>query len=159
MADPFYSPVSFYFSVSIEADPEQNVGFQEVSGINLNMEVESISEGGENRFVHRLPGRTKYENLVLKRGVMSRDAAIAQWCRNTLEGGFGKTIETKSLMVQLLDANNSKPLMSWRFYGAYPVEWTIPSLDAMKNELVVESLEIAYNYFDREQVASNFPKP
>ena len=39
------------------------------------MEIETVVEGGENRFVHRLPKPVKHPNLVLKRGSPRRRAA------------------------------------------------------------------------------------
>ena len=62
-------PVSFQFAVAFgrsARDPE--AAFREVSGIGPEIEVEAVSEGGENRFVHQLPKGAKYPRLVLKRG-------------------------------------------------------------------------------------------
>jgi hypothetical protein len=35
-------------------------------------------------------------------------------------------------------------LATWSFRNAYPVKWTGPELDATKNEVAIETLEIAF---------------
>ena len=70
----YIPPCGFYFRVEfvgidgMEDDKEQR--FQEVSGLSFEVETEELKEGGENRFVYKLPKRTKYPNLVLKRGLL-----------------------------------------------------------------------------------------
>lgn len=44
-------------------------GFQEVSGLDLEMDVQELLEGGRNDGVIRRVGRAKYSPLVLKRGM------------------------------------------------------------------------------------------
>ncbi len=60
----------FHFIVQFELSPQLpvDVGFQEVSGLSVSVDLETYKEGGENRFIHRLPGRTQFSDLVLKRG-------------------------------------------------------------------------------------------
>ncbi len=51
--------------------PVFDAAFQEVGGLEAEIEVETVVEGGENRFVHRLPKPVKHPNLSLKRGLAS----------------------------------------------------------------------------------------
>ena len=59
--------------------------FTEVSGLQLEMEVMEYQEGGNNDFVHRLPGRTKSSNLTLKRG-MTNSNEFFQWYAELAQG-------------------------------------------------------------------------
>ena len=52
--------------------------FQSVSGLSVEVETETRKEGGENRFEHVLPLRTKYPLLVLKRGLV-KGQALRKW--------------------------------------------------------------------------------
>ena len=63
----YVPPPVFAFRVDIDG-AESDTSFQEVSGLEVQFETEDVVEGGQNRFVHRLPTRTKYSNLLLKRG-------------------------------------------------------------------------------------------
>ncbi|MEM1358754.1 MAG: phage tail protein [Bacteroidota bacterium] len=162
----YIPPVGFYFSVHIleeGAGPSSatDASFQEVSGISVAMETEQIEEGGDNRFTHRIPGRTKYDNLVLKRGLLIRSSGLVKWCEKMLNGNLSQQIVPKTIKVSLLDANTDGKgaLMTWVFVSAYPVKWEISSFDATKDELVVDSITFTYSYFDRQESpsAAHFP--
>ena len=68
-----YPPVGFHFRVEFGLDGagDQDSRFQEVGGLSAELGTEELQEGGENRFVHRLPTLPKYGNLVLKRGLLT----------------------------------------------------------------------------------------
>lgn len=156
----YVPPVGFYFSVSILGKgetpfPPADASFQEVSGISVSMQTEEIMEGGQNRFVHRVPGRTKYEDLVLKRGLIVRSSSLALWCKKEFSDNLTRPITPRTIKVSLLDANpnGAGPLMTWVFYNAYPIKWDVSSFDAQKSEIVVESITFAYNYFEKQDEA------
>ncbi len=142
-----YPPVSFLFQLSIDGD---TAAFQEASGINMDANPEEIPSGGENRFTHKLPRAAQYTNLVLKRGLISKESSIWKWCQETLSGELDSPIKTKQVVVQLVDAQG-KGLTSWTFYNAYPVKWSASDLKSTGNEVAVESLEFSYNYFETKK--------
>ena len=62
----YYPPWGFYYKVEFEGSSEPNEArFQSVSGLSVEYDIEEYKEGGENRFTHKLPVRTKYADLVL----------------------------------------------------------------------------------------------
>ena len=127
--------------------------FEEVSGIEVEFGTEEVAEGGENRFVHRLPKQAKYPPLVLKRGVVTRDSVLGEWVGATLSSTLSLPIVTQSLLVMLLGPNGD-PLIAWGFANAYPLKWRTDSLNSMENEVLTESLEFSYNYFIRTTLGS-----
>ncbi len=147
MANEYYPPVGFYFVVGFNSPNSNNDGkFQEVSGISNEMGTESVAEGGESRFQWQLPTVSKPSNLVLKRGVLTIKSDLANWVNDTLSSGFQEPIKPKSIYVSLLGAEG-KILMQWVFINARPVKWQFSSLDSMKNDILTESIEFAYNYY------------
>lgn len=139
--------VGFYFQVTVK-----DLGmayFKEVSGLFQTLETETIQEESVNRFTHKVPGRTFYSELVLKRGLMVSSSPLANWCMDALGGDLHKSIEPKQLTLTLLDEEHN-PVMAWNFVNAYPIKWEISSPDAMKNEILIESITFAYNYFITE---------
>ncbi len=48
----------------------------EVSGLEVNVSVEDLEEGGENSYVHKLPGRMTWPNITLKRGITQNDTLL-----------------------------------------------------------------------------------
>jgi phage tail-like protein len=79
----YYPPVGYHFRVEFN-NIKGEFQFQSVAGLNIELETEQIAEGGENRFKHKLPVRTKFPNLVLKRGVLVNSELI-KWCREAVE--------------------------------------------------------------------------
>lgn len=133
---------AFHFSVTFEGNKGTNwtIGFSEVSGIGMELQTEDISEGGMNGFVLRLPKPPKFRNLVLKRALSKAGSDIVEWATAAINDF---TFSTKTVQVSLMDENNN-PVKSWRFYQAYPVKIGYSDLGATKNEVVIETLELAY---------------
>jgi phage tail-like protein len=148
--DALYPPPAFQFSVVIlegnsAAMPTRaEAQFQEVSGIDLSVASEDVEEGGDNRYVHRLPAAKTHRNLVLKRGSVIAGSPIADWAAQTVGSTLATPIRTQTLRVSLLDPDG-KALRSWTFSGAWPVKWVVATLDTNdRSTIMTEALEIAY---------------
>ncbi len=138
-----YPPVGFHFVVKFEDFSEEaDTRFQEVSGLSVSVTTEDYKEGGENRFVHKLPQGTSYDNLVLKRGLV-KNSKITEWCKKAIENLH---FEPKNLLVTLLNEEHQE-LCSWNVVNAYPVDWSFSGLNAERSELLIETLELSYHYF------------
>ena len=145
----YYPPTGFYFKVEISGLGAQlDNSFQEVSGITAQLGTTEIGEGGENRFKYQLPTHTKYNNLVLKRGLVTKDSDLLTWCMNTIGSDLTNPIERKNIVVHLWNEEGN-PLMSWNFTNAWPVQWQVSEFNAMNNQVVIEQLEFTYNYFNK----------
>ena len=150
-----YPLVSFYFKLSFSGvSGTVDASFKEVSGISMEMGTEEIAEGGDSAFKHRVPTSVKFSNLVLKRGLVPKDSELIAWCKNTLEEGPANFIETKNIIVHLLNENGG-PLNAWSFINAWPVKWVASNLNSMNNEVLIETLEFAYSSFTEMLRPSN----
>jgi phage tail-like protein len=150
MSSNYYPPGAFSFSVNFMGLGLLGVdaSFQEVSGIQVQFDVEKVNEGGENRFSYNLPQRAKYSNLVLKRGLIALGSPLALWAGVTLGFPYAVPIVPAALLVTLLNENGN-PLTAWAFVNAYPVRSEISTLNSMENRVLIETLELTYNYFQR----------
>lgn len=140
----FYPAPGFHFAVVFELFPQlpNDFRFQDVSGLTANVLTEELKEGGENRFTHKLPLRTNYEKLVLKRG-MFLGSFIIQWCREAIEDlNFAPT----NIIITLLNEMHI-PIAGWYVVNAFPVKWSISNFNAQESSAVIETLEFEYNYF------------
>ena len=147
----FKLPVAFQFVVTVQgAGADEDTAFSEVSGLEVEIETETVVEGGENTFVHRLPKAAKHSNLVLKRGIAGSSGGLASWCKDVLEGGLIKKIEPRNIEVSLCDEKNDA-IRTWAFKNAYPVKWSTGTLDASKNEIAIETIEFVYNTVERSK--------
>lgn len=131
----YYPPLSFHFLVEFTGidSKTQDHEFQSVSGLSVDIETEEIAEGGENRFKHKFPVKTKYPNLVLKRGVLV-DSNVISWCRDAIENFEFKPID---LTVKLLNEEH-EPLMTWNVVHAYPVKWSVEDFNAQESKMSIE---------------------
>lgn len=143
----YYPPLGFHFTVVLDIS-DKEFQFQSVSGLSAELETEEIAEGGENRFKHTLPVRAKYQNLVLKRGLVVKSGLI-NWCRDAIENFI---IKPTNITISLLNEEN-QPLASWKVINAYPVKWDISDFNAEENKIVIETLELTYSYFTTVKIS------
>lgn len=149
-AASYVPPPAFYFKVAVagtgtalQAMSAADASFQDISGVEAKLETESVSEGGENRFVHALPTVTKSPNLVLKRGYVTQPSFLSEWAAQTVGSTLSEPILTQTIVVMLLGSGGF-PLVAWNFDRAWPVRWVTGPFDSQKNEVLTEVLEFSY---------------
>jgi phage tail-like protein len=139
-----YPPVGFHFSVSFEISQSiSDSRFQEVTGLEVEMETESFTEGGQNRFVWQLPKRTRYQDITLKRGMLM-GSDIVNWCKNAFENFV---FEPCNVIIALLNSEHV-PVQAWLIVNAIPKKWTVSSFNAEENAIVIESFTLSYQFFN-----------
>ena len=139
-----YPPASFFFRVEFPAKISAEISFQSVTGLSVDMQTEPLKEGGENRFEHTLPVRTKYNPLVLKRGLL-KSSKVIKWCVDAI---LNFDIHPVNLQVKLLSVTDSEPLIVWKVINAWPKKWSVSEFNAEQNSLAIESIELSYSYFE-----------
>jgi phage tail-like protein len=157
MSDANYPLPAFYFTLQVLGKPgsgawhpDADASFQEISGIEAERDIELVVEGGENRFVHRLPKAVRYSNLVLKRGVTNRDSFLSKWIGKSLESNLTSRVEKHDLVVALLN-EQAAPIVTWTFTNAFPVKYELSALNSQENKILIEALEFAYDTFKRDE--------
>jgi phage tail-like protein len=136
-----YPYLGFRFRIEIEGIIIG--GFSEVSGLQSEIEVESIEEGGINDYVHKLPKKAKFSNIVLKRGITDSDK-LWRWYENILVG----IIDRKLISIILTDSEGNEQ-WRWEIIDAYPIKWVGSELKAETSSVAFESLEIVHNGITR----------
>lgn len=137
--------VGFYFTAVFELLPQNIVDtqFQSISGLKASIETEPYAEGGQNRYKHQLPLRTKYENLVLKRGLTSDFSGLTLWCNQALENFV---FTPANVLVTLLN-DKSIPVKSWYVMHAIPIGLEVSEFNAEENKMVIQSLTLSYQFY------------
>lgn len=146
MAAPggYYPPVGFHFKVEfVGIGNDNDIRFQSVGGLSVEYDTESFKEGGENRFEHKLPVRTKYPDLTLKRGMLT-DSKVIEWCTKAF---VNREFQVAQVNVILLNERH-EPLKRWEFTGAWPKKWSVSDFNAQENSVVIETLDLCYKYFE-----------
>jgi phage tail-like protein len=130
------------FNFLVEINGLSVGGFSEVTGLQVEMEVQDYREGGQNTFVHKLAGPVRYpSNLMLKRGMADIDL-LWGWYQAVLLGFVAR----QNISVILRDSEGDEQ-RRWFFVKAYPVRWNGPALRADTANVAVETLELAHQGF------------
>jgi phage tail-like protein len=135
MPEDAYANCRFY----VEIDGQSRAVFTEMTGLQVETDVTEYQEGGNNAFVHRLPGRTKVSTISLRRGITAGNEFF-KWYQEILQG----KINPKHMSVVVYDTKGQE-LMRWNFANVYPIRWTGPQLSADGQSAAVESLELAHD--------------
>jgi phage tail-like protein len=151
----YYPPTGFHFKVEFQGvsgmDNDTEQRFQDVSGLSFEMETEHFTEGGENRFEYKLPKRIKYPNLVLKRGLLTNSALI-KWINAAMNTFFTVPVydfKPADILISLLNESGD-PVAVWNIIQAYPVKWNVSDFNSSENAVAIETIELAYQYFERK---------
>ncbi|MES2649723.1 MAG: phage tail protein [Bacteroidota bacterium] len=140
----YYPPVGFHFKVEFSGIGNDNdTRFQSVSGLSVEYDTESFKEGGENRFEYKLPVRTKYADISLKRGMLT-DSQVIEWCRKAFENREFKPV---MVIISLLNETHTA-IKRWEVIDAWPKKWSVSDLNAQENSIVIETLDLSYKYFN-----------
>jgi phage tail-like protein len=122
--------------------------FTECSGLNAETEITEYAEGGLNDYTIKLPGRTKFSNVTLRRGWVDSDD-LWNWYLKVIEGN----VETKSVSIVLYKnagTGQAEEKARWNLEQAFPVKWQGPTFKVEGTAAVVETLELAHRGFRRQ---------
>jgi len=132
--------VAIAFRVHIEG---HDIGtFTGCEGLGVEVQIEQREEGGNNAFVHQLPGRLKYTNVKLTRTVGRDTAKIRSWFASMATDGLQRT--TAHIAALGIDG---QPVVEWDLTGVVPVRWSGPSMTADGGKVATETLELAHHGF------------
>lgn len=112
--------------------------FTSCSGLEMKIDVLPYAEGGNNEFVHQLPGQVSYPNLILERGLTNEDAVL-QWFNATRSQA-----QLKEVTVTF-QTHMQVPIRTFTFADAFPVRWTGSPAHAGASTIAFETLEIAHS--------------
>jgi len=117
-----------------------SVGFMEVSGLSIELDVVDYREGSspENSVV-LMPGQKKFSPVVLKRGIVKSDDDFYRWISTAQ---FNK-IERRDFTISLLNESH-EPVVVWKIKNAFPFKLEYSPLNANGSEVAIESLSLAH---------------
>jgi phage tail-like protein len=117
--------------------------FRNVEGLDSETEIVEYQDG-DDLTLRKRPGRTKYSNIVLKRGYVSSDE-LWQWRKKVMDG----SVERKSGSVILCN-DAGDPVMRYNFFEAWPCKWKGFTLDGKGTDAVIEEVELVIERLERE---------
>jgi len=138
---------TLHFDVTID---DVDLGsFTGIDGLTAQYEIKTYAEGGENGYVHQLPGRLSYGTVKLTRPLgasTTPDNArtpLTAWFRTFAEEG---TFVWHTASIIAFDGNR-KRLAQWNFTGVWPVKYAGPSFSTDSGKMATEVFEFAHDGF------------
>ncbi|MEQ1545837.1 phage tail protein [Methyloglobulus sp.] len=121
-------------------------GFQECSGLEVEMDIQDYQEGGRNDGVIRRAGRAKYSPLILKRGMFfgagsEVNRELWEWIQSVVAGI--RPISRYDGIIQVMDVGENI-VATWVFDRGLPAKIRGPELNAKTGEIAIEELHIAH---------------
>jgi len=136
---------TFHFYVEGGAyDALSQAVFSEVSGLEVEIDVTRVEEGGVNDRHRNLLGRAKVSDITLKNGIMT-DNALWEWFREILQGRYVRRNVTITMVSQMYRNTNTRKIHSWHFRDALPVKWSGPQLKADQTALAIQTLVLTHD--------------
>lgn len=132
--------VSFQYRVDISG--KVTGYFTECTGLGSEHEViehKIVDENG-HEIIRKIPGRLKWENVVLKRGI-TESMDVWDW-RKKVEDGKVEEARTNGSIIML--DQHFQPVARWDFENAWPVKVSGPQMKSDSNEIGIEELTIAH---------------
>jgi phage tail-like protein len=151
MATPRDNPYgSFNFQVTVDrfgGDPTTvRAGFQEISGLGLEVTVAEYRNGNEKEnHVRKLNGIYKASDVTLKRGVIGV-TDFYDWIKAVRDG----TQDVRSTVrIDLMNEENTDPVFTWTLSGAKPMKYTGATLNAKTGtDVAIEELVLSCEKLD-----------
>lgn len=139
--------VGFHYAVEIQGMVSGY--FTECSGLGSEHEVieHKVVDDHANEVVMKIPGRLKWENITLKRGI-TNNMDIWDW-RKQVEDGDVEAARSNGSIV-MFDQNLTE-MARWNFENGWPVKVSGPSVKSDSNEIGIEELAIAHEGLWRVQ--------
>jgi phage tail-like protein len=123
-----------------EGPERPQAGFQEVSGIGLEVNVAEYRAGNslENSPI-KVTGTYKVPDVTLKRGLMGF-LDLYRWLDEVRNGSQE---QLRTVKIDLMSEDRATVAMSWKLVKARPIKYTGPSLNGKGTDVAVEELVLA----------------
>ena len=149
MAVPRERPyVQFNFLVDLGSGTNgPQAGFQEVSGIGMEVTVAEYRNGNEKEnSVRKITGLNKATDVTLKRGVIG-SLDLYQWLNDIRNGNQNAS---RNITVQLQNEDHTQVVLTWKLQGAKIIKNVNGPFNGKGTDVAMEELTIAYERLEME---------
>jgi phage tail-like protein len=143
------------FKFRVKWDGRYVAGISKVGALKRSTEMVEHREGGDPSTSRKSPGRTKYEAIMLERGV-THDTEFEKWANKVWNFGGGPGAETsladfrKDIIIDLFNEAGQK-VISYKIYRCWVSEYqALPDLDANANAIAIQSIKLENEGWERD---------
>jgi phage tail-like protein len=141
--------VQFNFLVDLGTGTTEgpDAGFQEVSGIGMEVTVAEYRNGNhKENSVMKITGMNKSTDVTLKRGVIG-SLSLYQWL-NEIRNGAQTAL--RNVTVQLQNEDHTAIVQTWKLLRARIIKHTSGPMNAKGTDVAMEELVLAYERLEME---------
>ena len=137
-----YVQFNFLVDLGLGNGPEEvDAGFQEVSGIGMEVTVAEYRNGNEKEnSVRKITGLNKSSDVTLKRGIVG-SLNLYEWL-NQIRNGDQNATKTVTIMLQ--NEDHTQVVQVWKLQRARIIKHTSGPLNAKGTDVAMEELVLAY---------------
>jgi phage tail-like protein len=95
---------------------------------------------------HKLPGPTRYNNVILRRGVIG-SLNLYNWINEVRNGDLNAK---RTVTINLISEDMTAIVLTWKLLRAWPVKYSFEDLNAKGTDVAIEELVLAYERLEME---------
>ncbi len=135
-----YSQFNFLVDLGVGDTGSPQAGFQEVSGLGMEITVAEYRNGNDKENAPRkITGMYKVPDITLKRGLIG-SLDLYDWL-DQIRTGSQNALRT--VTIQMQDESHSQVVQQWKLMNARPIKYTGPALNAKGGDVAMEELVVA----------------
>jgi phage tail-like protein len=147
LRDRPYVQFNFLVDLGTGATDGPDAGFQEVSGIGMEVTVSEYRNGNEKEnAVRKITGLNKATDVTMKRGVIG-SLSLYTWL-NQIRNGDQNAL--RNIVVQLQNEDHTSVVQTWKLVRSRIIKHTSGPLNAKGTDVAMEELVIAYERLEME---------
>jgi phage tail-like protein len=143
------------FKFRVKWDGRYVAGVSKVGALKRSTEMVEHREGGDPSTTRKSPGRTKFEAIMLERGV-THDTEFEKWANKVWNFGSGLGSEVsladfrKDLIIEVYNEAGQLAL-AYKVFRCWVSEYqALPDLDANANAVAIQSIKLENEGFERD---------
>lgn len=152
------------FKFRVKWDGRYVAGVSKVGALKRTTDVVEHRVGGDPSTVRKSPGQTKFEAIMLERGV-THDKEFEQWANKVWNYGSGLGSETsladfrKDVIIEVYN-EAGQPALAYKVYRCWVSEYqAVPELDASGNAVAIQTLKLENEGWERDTAVTEPTEP
>lgn len=138
-ADPYRA-----YNFTLEIDAKNEGYFTQCKGLGVRVAPIRYREGGDGRTVHALAGPVEYGEITLRYG-LTDSRVLWDWLMSAVNG----LPQRKNISLVMQGPDGAGERMRWNLADAWACEWRGAPLDALGQEIAIETLTIVCERIER----------
>ncbi len=141
LRDRPYVQFNFLVDLGTGTTDGPEAGFQECSGIGMEVTVSEYRNGNEKEnSVRKITGLNKSSDVTLKRGVIG-SLNLYTWLNDIRNGNQGAL---RTITVQLQNEDHTAVVMEWKLLRARIIKYTSGPFNAKGTDVAMEELVLCH---------------